>query len=64
MATGLKYVTDNATVKAKTDNLGTLSLAYIAKIDSSTKLTMSTSANVKELEKGQKFGIAITLDQP
>ncbi|KAJ8903359.1 hypothetical protein NDN08_004467 [Rhodosorus marinus] len=64
MATGLKYVTDSATIKAKTDNLGTLSLAYIAKIDSSTKLTMSTSANVKELEKGQKFGIAVTLDQP
>ncbi|KAJ8908998.1 hypothetical protein NDN08_005697 [Rhodosorus marinus] len=64
MATGIKYTGDGATVKAKTDNLGTVSLAYIANIDKSTKLTMSSSANVKELEKGQKFGIAITLDQP
>lgn len=64
MVTGVKYTVGGTAMKMKADNLGTVSMAYVAQIDPATSLTLSAATNVKEIEKGHKFGLALTLDQP
>eukprot|EP00190_Bangiopsis_sp_CCMP1999_P007458 CAMPEP_0198726274 /NCGR_PEP_ID=MMETSP1475-20131203/3377_1 /TAXON_ID= ORGANISM="Unidentified sp., Strain CCMP1999" /NCGR_SAMPLE_ID=MMETSP1475 /ASSEMBLY_ACC=CAM_ASM_001111 /LENGTH=273 /DNA_ID=CAMNT_0044488179 /DNA_START=56 /DNA_END=877 /DNA_ORIENTATION=+ len=64
MTTGIMYSAGGNVMRLKSDSEGTLSLAYAAKVDKATTLTMSTATNLKEMEKGQKLGLALTLDQP
>eukprot|EP00188_Purpureofilum_apyrenoidigerum_P004955 Plantae.Rhodophyta-Purpureofilum_apyrenoidigerum.ctg6013.p1 GENE.Plantae.Rhodophyta-Purpureofilum_apyrenoidigerum.ctg6013~~Plantae.Rhodophyta-Purpureofilum_apyrenoidigerum.ctg6013.p1 ORF type:complete len:284 (+),score=63.38 Plantae.Rhodophyta-Purpureofilum_apyrenoidigerum.ctg6013:93-944(+) len=64
MTTGIMYSAGGNVMRLKSDSDGTLSLAYAAKVDKATTLTLSTSTNMKEIEKGQKVGLALTLDQP
>eukprot|EP00188_Purpureofilum_apyrenoidigerum_P000388 Plantae.Rhodophyta-Purpureofilum_apyrenoidigerum.ctg11657.p1 GENE.Plantae.Rhodophyta-Purpureofilum_apyrenoidigerum.ctg11657~~Plantae.Rhodophyta-Purpureofilum_apyrenoidigerum.ctg11657.p1 ORF type:complete len:274 (+),score=66.34 Plantae.Rhodophyta-Purpureofilum_apyrenoidigerum.ctg11657:99-920(+) len=64
MTAGIMYITGGNTMRLKSNDEGLLSLAYATRIDKATTLTMSTTTNVKEMEKGQKFGISLTLNQP
>lgn len=64
MITGVRYEVDTTTIKMKADDSGGVSFAYITRVDPAILFTMSASTNVKDMEKGNRFGLAITIDQP